>query len=150
VASLNIRGGDKTQQYLNDIAKKLDKNETLRVGFLSRSTYPDGTKVAMVAAIQNFGAPAAGIPARPFFTNMVTDKSPNWGKSLGNILVNNEYDVDKSLESMGAGIKGQLQTAIKTFSDVALADSTIEAKGFAKQLVDTGHMLNSVDYEVKE
>ena len=42
---------------------------------------------------------------------------------------------------------------MKQFDSVELeilAESTIARKGFAKPLVETGHMLNSVDYEVKK
>jgi hypothetical protein len=81
---------------------------------------------------------------------MVREKSPNWGKSLGSLAVNNGYDMQKTLGQMGAGIKSQLQDSISQFDSVPLADATIAQKGFEKQLVDTGHMQNSVDFEVGE
>ena len=37
-----------------------------QIGFPSGQHYPDGTNVAYVAAIQEFGAPAVNIPPRPF------------------------------------------------------------------------------------
>jgi hypothetical protein len=53
------------------------------------------------------------------------------------------------LDLMGTAIKGQLQQAIVDFVGIPLAPATIARKGTDKQLVDTGHMLASVDYEVK-
>jgi len=58
-----IRGGDKFEAVLRDIADKLRDGGSVRVGFLENATYPDGKPVAMIAAIQEFGAPAAGINA---------------------------------------------------------------------------------------
>lgn len=144
-----MKGGEKLTKYLQGIITRARSPDLLRVGFLQGSTYPDGTSVPMVAAIQNFGAPAAHIPSRPFFSNMVKEKSPKWGDSLAKVLKAADYDKDVALARMGTHIKGQLQTAITEFDSVPLSPSTIVAKGNSKQLVDTGHMLNSVDYEVK-
>jgi hypothetical protein len=147
---LDFSGGEALQTKLRDILQKVGKANVVKVGFLEGATYPDEdhTPVAMVAAIQNFGAPGAGIPARPFFSNMVREKSPTWGKSLGAIAVSNAYDMKKTLSQIGAGITSQLQASIVEFNSVPLSDATIARKGFSKQLIDTAHMQNSVDYEV--
>lgn len=143
-----ISGGKKLEAALARIASQLSNGKVLRVGFLSNATYPDGKPVAMIAAIQDFGAPGAGIPPRPFFRNMIAAKSGEWPKALGDLLKDNDYDVDKALELTGHGIKGQLQQSIRDFSGVPLKPATIARKGFDKQLIDSGHMLNSVDFEV--
>lgn len=144
-----IRGGEKFEAAMLDLAKKLNRKETLRVGFLEGATYPDGTPVAMIAAIQNYGAPKVGIPPRPFFSNMIADKSPAWPEAISNLLVKNNYDVEKTLTMTGEAIKGQLQDSIVNGAYAPLAQSTIDRKGFDKPLVDTSHMLNSVAYEIK-
>lgn len=143
-----VQGGQELERYLNDLARKLARPGTLRVGFLEGATYPDGTPVALVAAVQNFGAPSKGIPPRPFFSNMVETKQAEWGPALGALLEANDYDADKALKLLGEGIAGQLRQSIVDTNSPALAPATVKAKGFAKPLVDTGHMLNSVDYSV--
>jgi hypothetical protein len=145
-----LTGGGKLEMVLKGIAERAGKPGTVRVGFLEGATYPDGTSVATVAAIQNYGAPGANIPARPFFSNMVKEKSPNWGKSLGQVLVAANYDATLALGRMGEGIKGQLEQAILDTTSPPLAKETVDAKGFSKPLEDTGHMLDSVGFEVKE
>lgn len=176
----SFTGGAALAAKLREIAAKAGKAGTLKVGFLEGSTYPDGTSVPMVAAIQNFGAPAAGIPARPYFSNMVAEKSPEWGGKLGKIAVATDYDMKQTLELMGDGIKGQLQEAIiKADRFAPLSPVTVMLRGMKSNdqslvvtgktvgeaarrvaegltnygastavLDETGHLLNSVDYEV--
>lgn len=145
-----VSGGGKFAQVLSDIAKRLGNDTTeLKVGFLEGATYPDGTPVALVAAVQNYGAPSRGIPPRPFFSNMVATKQAEWGPALGDLLVANGYDAEKSLKMLGEGIAGQLRQSIVDTNSPALAPATVARKGHATPLVDTGHMLASVDYAVK-
>lgn len=144
----SLSGGERLEAYLKKLAAKLEKGGVLKVGFLAGATYPDGTPVATIAAIQNFGAPAQGIPPRPFFSNMIEEKSPGWGDSLAAILKNNDYDTKLSLELMGAGIEGQLRESIVNTNAPPLKPATIARKGFAKPLVETSNMLDSIDSEV--
>lgn len=180
MAAHSFSGGAALEAKLREIAEKVSKAETLRVGFLEGATYPDGKPVAMVAAIQEFGAPRASIPPRPFFRNMIASKSPNWGESLAAILKNNDYDAEKSLMVMGEGIKGQLVESIIQTNSPALSPTTLMLRKMRSEdqslvvtgktvgeaarrvadgesyagvstavLIDSGHLQNSVDYEVK-
>lgn len=133
------------QEIVDNVGK--DAEPTLRVGFLEDAKYPDGTSVAMVAAIQNYGAPAAGIPARPYFTNLVTSNRGKWGEQLGKIAKAANYDINLTFGRMGVLMAGQLQTAIVKMTDPPLKPETISRKGFAKPLIETAHMVNSVQYE---
>jgi hypothetical protein len=165
---------------LAEIAKNVSKASEVDVGFLEGSTYADGTNTAMVAAIQEFGAPGAGIPPRPFFRTMIEAKSPEWPDAVGNLLVTNGYDAAKTLGQTGAAIQGQLQQSIIDTFDPPLSPVTLmlrkmraEDPGLVvtgktvgeaarrvaagestegvstKPLVDSGHLLASVSYEVK-
>jgi hypothetical protein len=112
----------------------------------------------MVAALQNYGT--SRIPARPFFSNMVRMKSRDWGKSLGQVLKYQKFDGEKALLAMGQGIGAQLQQSIIDTNTPPLAASTVaqrigkskkyNATTTAKPLIRTGHMINSVQYEVAE
>lgn len=146
MAEFGIAGGGALERKLKELADKVGVSKTLRVGFLEGATYPDGTSVPLVAAIQEFGT--KDIPSRPFFRDMIAAKSGGWAQSLGNLAVKTNFDVDATLNQMGAGIKGQLQESIRTFDKVPLAQSTIDKKGFDKQLIDTSVMINSVSWEV--
>lgn len=143
-----VSGGDKMDRALARIAEKLGKGAEVHVGFLEGATYPDGTPVAEVAAINNFGAPDAGIPARAFFSNMIAAKSPEWGEKFEKVLIAAEYNIGLALSRMGEGIAGQLREEIVATNDPPLADVTIARKGHDKPLIDSGHMLASVDKEL--
>ena len=109
------------QEYLTRIVANVSKSATMRVGFLEGATYPDGTSVPMVAAIQEFGAPSKGIPPRPYFRSMIAAKKDTWGPAIGDLLVDANYDTQKALGLAGMGVKGQLQQSIKDLTSPALA-----------------------------
>ena len=143
-----IRGGAKLDSALREMARKVAVPATLRVGFLSGARYPDGTPVALVAAVNEYGRPPVQ-PPRPFFRRMIDDKSSEWPQAIAEQLRSTGYDSVKALELTGAAIAGQLRQSIVALVSPTLAPSTIARKGFAKPLIETGHMLQSVDYEVK-
>jgi len=178
---VRIKGGEGLDKALEAMESGLLRAGTVRAGFLEGATYPDGgLPVAAVAAIQNFGAPNAGIPPRPFFSNMVKEKGPGWADALARILVSNEFDAEKALALMGEGVSGQLRQSIIETLAPPLSQITLmlrkmrsEDQGLVvtgatvgeaarrldagespggvstKPLVDTGHLLNSVGYEVE-
>lgn len=190
MADGSFHGGEALQKYLDNIAKNLTKGDALKVGFLANATYPDGTPVAMVAAVNEFGgtieipehtqdlhfkynertdeishrfvrkdkasftqtvvvpAHKITVPPRPFFRNTIAAKSPEWGSDLGKLMVRYDFDAAQALGQMGERIKGQIQQSIVDLKDPPNKASTLRQKAGTNPLVDTGHMLNSVDYEV--
>jgi hypothetical protein len=173
-----LKGGDKLEAALRELAMKVSKPGTLRAGFLEGATYPDGTSVATVAAMQEFGTKK--IPARPYFRNMIAAKSDEWAPAIGQLLLQNDYDAPKVLAIVGEGIKGQLQQSIVDTTQPPLSPVTLMLRkmfgnhpeeitgkdvgeaarrvaagesygGVSTKVLDwTGHMLNSVGSEVKE
>lgn len=142
-----LQGADGVSKALEEIARKMGGGE-VSVGFMEGATYPDGTPVAAVAFWNEYGGP--GRQPRPFFRQMIAKESPTWAAKMGKLAKAMDYDGAKVLALMGEDIKGALQKSINDFQSPPLAPSTIAAKGFAKPLIDTSHMLNSVAYEVKE
>jgi len=144
-----LSGGEALQRRLDEIAKKLKSAATLRVGFLENATYPDGTPVAMVAAVNEFGAPSRGQPPRPFFRNAIRDHAPEWPDQIEALVASTDYDAATVLGQMGEMIAGEIRQSITDTNEPPLAPSTIKRKGHEKPLVDSGVMLGSVDYEVE-
>lgn len=147
-----IEGGQKLAIALAKIAANIKKPGSLRVGFLGDKSYPNGTSIAMVAAIQNFGAPRARIPPRPFFTNMVKDKSPGWPKAIAAELKANGYDATKTMRRVGEGIQSQLQESISNTFAPPLSPVTLmlrKMQGENSALVVTGKTVGEAARRVR-
>lgn len=146
----SVSGGDRLAQRLKEIAVRLGTNPEVKVGFLEGSTYPDGTSLPMVAAINEFGAPSRGQPPRPFIRNMIAAHRREWPKAAADLLATNDFDARKTLQLVGEGIKAQMQQSITDLLDPPLAPATVRRKGFDKPLINTGHMRNSIGVEVSD
>ena len=55
-------GGERLKEHLAKMETNLAVKATLQVGFLENAKYPDGTSVAMVAAINEYGARVEVMP----------------------------------------------------------------------------------------
>lgn len=146
---ITVKSPGKVEAALKEIVAKMTNASTVRVGFPADATYPDGTSLPLVAAIQEYGAPSRGIPPRPFMRNTVAEHGSEWPDAAASLLVASGYDAAKTLGLVGEGIKGQLEQSIVGFASPPNAPSTIAKKGFDAPLRDTGHMLNSITVEVE-
>lgn len=145
-------GGDKLRRHLADLAAKLQRSPTVQVGFLKGARYPDGKSVAMVAAIQEYGAPRAGVPSRSYFRTMVSKEKSHWAADLGRNLKATHYDTDVSLGRMGLQIKGELQQSIIDIFDPPLSPVTLMLRRMQKDnpsLVVTGRVVGEAAARVK-
>lgn len=131
MASITISGGDRLQGRLDEIARSLGTAKKVSVGYMAGATYPDEdhTPVAMVAAIQNFGAPGAGIPPRPFFSGMVRDHKGEWPEDLKQALEAQDYDAERALGTMGLLIKEELQESVRETYEPPLSPVTVMLRG---------------------
>jgi len=145
---IRFKGGSKFETAINRIAEQAQKGGVLKVGFLAGAKYPDGEQVAAIAAKNEFGSSAEKIPSRPFFRNAIAENKGEWGSQIAKIMVATKYDVEQSLGLMGTKISGQMRKEIIDFKSPRNSPYTILKKGFDKPLIDTSHMLNSVDYEI--
>ena len=141
------KGGDKVRRILREGGK--GRQPKISVGFFSTAKYQDGTKVAEVAAIQEFGAPNAGIPERPFFRQSVVILEADLKNIVRNIvnpetmvLTKNDADI------IGAYAQGVIQDRITELRDPPNSPKTIALKQSSNPLVDTGHLRQSVTWSV--
>ena len=145
-----MRGGDRWRARLAQIGRRLGTAPYVSVGFPEGSTYPDGTSLPLVAAVNEFGAPTKGIPARPFMRNTIAAHQSEWPKAAAALLKANDYDAKRTLAQVGEGIKGQMQDTIRAGVPPPNAPSTIRAKGFDSPLIDTGFMWQHITSEVHD
>ncbi len=133
----------------------------LKVGLFEHSKYSDGTPIAYVAAIQELGYPAGGIPPRPFLRPTMNDKKTEYGQLIfrvAKVAASGNITVNDGLTQVGAKAASDVKLAIKAVTTPALDDATVKArarrhskgKSTNKPLVDTGQMLNAVTFSVED
>ena len=154
---MRITQDNSGSEALEKLADQIKKSK-IEVGFFESAKYPDGTPVAYVAAIQEFGYPAGNIPSRPFFRNAIS-KNDGW-KQLAtkaiSAVVEGRMELNQALNQMGLKMAADVKDSITDGSYEALKQSTLDARqsrkrtqGVAsKPLIDTAQMLQSVTYAV--
>lgn len=144
-------------EAIKKMLAELDKKE-IRVGFFENSKYPDGTPIAYVAAIQEFGY--GPIPPRPFMRPAEEANKGKWLKGIAaavRAVISGQVTLDHALEQVGMVAAGDVRKAIKAVTAPPLAESTVRARQRRKKgkkavsrkpLVDTGQMLQAVNSAV--
>lgn len=130
-----------------------------KIGWLESAQYPDGTEVAYVAAIQEFGSPEKGIPPRPFIQPTIDTEQANWLKIMidgAKQVQDGKIDAEDVLRAVGVQAAGDIRKAIANVTSPALKESTVKArarkyksgksevtKSLTKPLIDSGLMISS-------
>lgn len=148
---------------LTAFAKTFNSTE-LKVGWFSTTRYEDGTPVAHVAMIHEFGAPKVNIPPRPFMRPTVAREENNWRRFIAQEapkILDGQETVERMFEALGLNISGQIGKSISAVTAPPLKEATIKAKlaklantktvgKVDKPLVETGIMLDTVTYTVND
>jgi len=146
------------------INKIKNKTKVVKVGFLQED-------VAKIAIINEYGAVIKVtekmrqmffakwgiqksnnpiiIPPRPFMEMTYNKYKKKWVKYLNTLVVKNNYDIVKALELVGEMMQRDIQITIKEGDFAPNAPLTEKIKGKNKPLINTGNMLQSVQYEIK-
>lgn len=153
--SVKIIGGTKWKAALNAQAARMINARKVQIGFFPTATYDDGTPVAGVAAVQEFGTVDAGkghntvIPGRPFFREAIAEGKPDYSKMITASLKVTGGNAEKALTVIGRKIQTDVQESIRNWSEPPNATSTVKQKGFNDPLIGkTRRMVNSVQMQV--
>ena len=138
--TIRTTGGDRLNSLLRQIRTRRGKVVSIEVGIFETAKYEDGTSVSFVGAIHQFGAPAARIPARPWFTNalphieqqvrqMVFSNMRKKVRSIGTTGPIRPPTIDDDLlEKIGAKAAGIIQQSIVDIQQPGLSQATLEAR----------------------
>lgn len=99
----------------------------MKVGIVEHQHYDDGTPVAYVAAIHEYGSPSNNIPPRPFFRPTVVAQKKNWA-GIGKQILQNGGTVEDMLDSVGSSAAGDIFETISNIDSPPLALSTKKAR----------------------
>jgi hypothetical protein len=152
-------GWNKLNLALDQLAGKQSK-----AGWFETAKYEDGTPIAYVAAIQEFGAPEQGIPPRPFMRPAIEHNRQKWGKTAGQgakAILRGLASAEQVMGALAAMAAGSIQQEIVAVASPPLKKATIAARrrrlsdkhttgNLTKPLVDSGLMLASVTHVVED
>lgn len=152
---------------LGDIKKALSEANGSRVsiGFFDNKEYTDGTPVAYIAAIQEFGYPPKNIPARSFMRTALSDNQAQLeeiiSRGAGKYVVG-QITMNQFLDGLGESMMGMIVEKIQSITTPPLKPSTIASRNSKrkkgttdaghtgnKPLVFTGTLISSVEYKVE-
>lgn len=136
-----------------------------RVGWFESSKYEDGTQVAYIAAIHEFGFAPKNIPPRMGLRGMVENRKDYWAKVAAQgakQILDGRSDAGDMMTLIGAVAEGDIRKQIASVTSPPLKEATIEARRKrsasgekrtstgSKPLVDTGYMLATVTHVVQD
>ena len=126
-------------------------DKVVNVGVPEGKKEEDGTPVAMVAAVHEYGSPSQGIPERPFLRVAVQRNRQKYVR-LNRInlvkMLRGQATVEQALGQLGEMAKGDVQTEIRSGDFAPLKPATIKRKGSSRPLIDTGQMVQSIAWEL--
>ena len=138
-----------------DLPKQVKKleNITIKVGFPSESpetqSTKDGVSAVFKATVNNFGL--GNNPKRPFMNIAFAKNKREYRKIIIKSFKKIEtLDVVKFSNKLGLKGQGDVQKEIVALRSPANSEVTVKAKGSSNPLIDSGHMVGSVTYQVIE
>ncbi|HCT5879209.1 TPA: hypothetical protein OT180_002233 [Morganella morganii] len=112
----------------------------------------DGLSNATIAAAHEFGVPGH-IPERSFLRSTLGE---NKDKATGLLIRELKADISqgdfsgRAFAIVGEKLSGEVKRKIQSGINPALDPKTVARKGSSKPLIDTGNLLQSINYEVRE
>ena len=143
-----VTGGEKLKRHLAALKGKA-RPMHVNAGILEGSVYPDGTPVALVGYVHEFGAPSQGIPPRSFMRSTLMQRLKAWKEGLARELKSQGLDSRQALNRLGFVMVTDFKKQIRAMTAPALKIETIRRKGFNKLLIHKGDLINSLAHEVK-
>jgi hypothetical protein len=108
----------------------------VKVGWPKGKEYPDGTPVAYVAAIQNFGAPERGIPPRPILKPAIAQNKDRWGQIADGMvgqMVRDQVSGFDVLDTLGRTAALDLQAFVGQITEPELSPVTVLLRQWRKE-----------------
>lgn len=114
-------------KHLNALIKGAGDKDG-KVGYFESARYENGTPVAYVAAIQEFGSPAKSIPPRSFMRSTTLEKRRSWAdlaKKGAALILKGELSPAKAMLGLVTQAKGDVQAKIASIQEPALSPITL-------------------------
>lgn len=135
-----------------------------KVGWFSSSIYPDGTPVAYIASIQEYGYAPHNLPPRLGMRITVAEKQKEWSGAVAygaKQVFKGAWTAVDMMEFVGTKAERDIFKHISNVTEPPLAESTLRARAArlhvshltstgAKPLNDTGYMIATLTHIVSQ
>ena len=122
------------------LAQKLKRaKESLQVGWFSDVSYQDGTPVAGIAALNEYGTSTS--PARPFFRPAIESNNSTWADTFAagaKSWLNGSTEYSVVLNGVGLQAQADVKTAIVSGNHAPLSPVTLALRRLKNQGVPIG------------
>jgi hypothetical protein len=128
--------------------------------------YPNGTPVVEVAYQHEFGDPTprtytsprgntvsvSGVPERSFMRTTANEKRGEWAQKAAQAVkrIIAGAKVEQEMAQLGSQMEVAIKNKIVEISEPPNSPQVIAEKGSNNPLVDTGHLVNSIRYDVRK
>lgn len=151
-ATFRQGAGQNIEQRADKIKQRIESMPTVRVGVpKAAGTYESGVHTATIAAVHEFGSADGRIPERSFLRVGLQESKPEisklYKKMLSNVMMGKASGAILQ-RLVGELVVGKVVERISSSIPPKNAKSTIASKKSSTTLIDTGHLRQSITYEV--
>lgn len=137
---------------IEELKRRFAGPVTVNVGFPEGGDVHEGSamNVASIALVHEFGSESRNIPERSFLRAGIRRNAAAYlrlNKTTLRKVLAGEMTMRDALGLLGEKAKSDVQMEITNGEFAPLSDSTINAKGSSKPLIDSGQMRQSVAWE---
>lgn len=147
-----VSGGDKLAHKVRELKERLKRNNVFVGVPAGAGSYEDGTTIAVIGAVQEYGSADGRIPERSFLRVPLRSNQKEFAKVFRNLIpkvIAGEMDMFQLLSSVGAKAVSVSQEAISAGIPPPNAPSTLARKGEGGvPLVDEGTLKGSITYVI--
>ena len=150
-----IRSMSDVEKEIEEMERKIREYESkdVLIGVTGRTNGERGN--ALLMAVHEYGTEDGHIPERRPIRLTIEDNADKYTKRFKQGLdkvLKDEMSVDTALKSIGEEAAGDVKITIMNGLTPPLADSTVRARkdNSNKPLYDTGELVNSITYEVRD
>lgn len=125
----------------------------VKVGVPGSLSHQDGTSLAMIAAVHEFGNPEKGIPERSFLRGSILTNRKKYAdasKKLSFRVLSGDMQAAQAYGLLGQAASDDVKQFIREGDFVPNAPATVARKGSSKPLIDTGQLRQSITFVVDE
>ncbi|MDY3947517.1 MAG: hypothetical protein SOZ40_06020 [Ezakiella sp.] len=149
-----IEDKNNSDKFIRRLRELKDKAVDIGIMGDANRDYSD-RDIVLIAAVHEFGSPKRRIPERSFLRSNFDDNYDRYADMLMNRIedvLDGAISVNDALSLVGQTVAQDTQMTIRRVIPPPLKEATIKRKGKGKTtpLIDTGRLIGSITYEVKD